>query len=39
MFVGFEKLTAEEQRKVTITKTHLLMRYSLKEDNQMINLL
>jgi hypothetical protein len=34
LFIGFEKLTEKEQRKISMTKTHGLLKCSLKsEDN------
>lgn len=33
LFVGFEQLTEEEQRKVSMTKTHGILKYSLNSDD------
>jgi len=32
LFVGFEKLTEEEQKKISMTKTHGILKCSLKAD-------
>jgi len=33
LFVGFEKLTEEEQKKISMTKTHGILKCSLKSDD------
>jgi len=33
LFIGFEKLTEEEQRKISMTKTHGIMKCSLKGED------
>jgi len=36
VFIGFEQLTEEEQRKISMTRTHSLLKYSIveKEDEE-----
>jgi len=34
MFVGFEKLDAEEQAKISMTKTHSILKCSLNNDDE-----
>lgn len=32
LFIGFEKLTEEEQKKISMTKTHGILKYSMGEN-------
>jgi hypothetical protein len=34
LFVGFEKLTEKEQKKISMTKTHGLLKCSLKDESE-----
>jgi len=34
LFVGFQKLTEEEQKKISMTRTHGIMKCSLKSDDE-----
>jgi N-acetylglutamate synthase-like GNAT family acetyltransferase len=34
LFVGFEKLTEEEQKEISMTKTHSILKCSLKSDEE-----
>jgi len=33
LFLGFEKLSPEEQKKISMTKTHGILKYHLKDDD------
>jgi len=34
LFLGFEKLTAEEQKEISMTRTHNLLKYSVHFDDE-----
>jgi len=34
LFIGFEKLTAEEQKEISMTRTHNLLKYSVNSDDE-----
>jgi hypothetical protein len=34
LFVGFERLTEKEQRKISMTRTHAMLKYSLRSNEE-----
>ena len=36
LFVGFTKLDEEEMKQVSMTQTHILVQYSLDEEEELI---
>jgi len=35
LFIGFKSLNEEEMRKISMTKTHIILSYNIKEDEEL----